>query len=62
MPDSYSSELATAHRNTAIAEFAGRPLLANTGISLNLDWIQDVRVNTSAVEGRAQSHVARRTV
>jgi deoxyribose-phosphate aldolase len=46
----------------AIAELAGRPLLANTGIPLNLDWVQDVRVNTSAVERRAQSHVARRTV
>ena len=46
----------------AIAELAGRPLLANTGIPLNLDWVLDVRVNTSAVERRAQSHVARRTV
>jgi len=36
--------------------------LANNGIPLNLDWVEDVRVNTSAVERRAQSHVARRTV
>ena len=41
---------------------AGRPLLSNRGIPLNLDWLQQVRVNTSAVERRAQSHVARRTV
>ena len=29
---------------------------------LNLDWVEDVRVNTSAVERRAQSLVTRRTV
>jgi len=45
-----------------IANLAGHPLLANAGIPLNLDWVRDVRVNTSAVERRAQSHVARRTV
>ena len=63
MHDSYSSELVTGHAASgAIAELAGRPLLANAGIPLNLDWVQEVRVNTSAVERRAQSHVARRTV
>ena len=46
----------------AIAMLSGRPLLRNTGIPLNLDWVREVRVNTSAVERRAQSHVARRTV
>ena len=45
-----------------IATLAGRPLISNRGIPLNLDWVQQVRVNTSAVERRAQSHVARRTV
>jgi deoxyribose-phosphate aldolase len=45
-----------------IATFAGRPLLSNRGIPLNLDWVKQVRVNTSAVERRAQSHVLRRTV
>jgi deoxyribose-phosphate aldolase len=45
-----------------IAMLAGRTLLANTGIPLNLDWVHDVRVNTSAVERRVQSHVARRSV
>ena len=45
-----------------IAELSGRPLLPNTGIPLNLDWVREVRVNTSAVERRAQSQVARRTV
>jgi len=46
----------------AIAMLGGRPLLPNAGIPLNLDWVREVRVNTSAVERRAQSHVARRTV
>jgi len=46
----------------AIAHLAGRPLLKNTGIPLDLEWVKDVRVNTSAVERRAQTHVARRTV
>ena len=45
-----------------IATLGGRPLLANRGIPLNLDWVRQVRVNTSAVERRAQTHVARRTV
>jgi len=46
----------------AIALLSGRPLLPNTGIPLNLDWVREVRVNTSAVERRAQSQIARRTV
>jgi deoxyribose-phosphate aldolase len=41
---------------------AGHPLLSNRGIPLSLDWVKEVRVNTSAVERRAQTHVARRTV
>ena len=54
-------ELVSDHGDT-IATLAGRPLISNRGIPLNLDWLQQVRVNTSAVERRAQSHVARRTV
>jgi deoxyribose-phosphate aldolase len=46
----------------AFAWLGGRPLLSNSGIPLDLNWIQEVRVNTSAVERRAQSQVARRTV
>ena len=45
-----------------LATLAGRPLLSNRGIPLNLEWVKQVRVNTSAVERRAQTHVARRTV
>src|SRR5580692_4011667 len=49
-------------RSHAIATLAEKPLLANSGIPLDLNWVQEVRINTSAVERRAQSQVARRTV
>jgi deoxyribose-phosphate aldolase len=45
-----------------IAMLGALPLVSNRGMALNLDWVQQVRVNTSAVERRAQSHTARRTV
>jgi deoxyribose-phosphate aldolase len=45
-----------------IASLAGRPLLASSGIPLDLNWVKEVRVNTSAVERRAQTQIARRTV
>jgi deoxyribose-phosphate aldolase len=48
--------------DTAIANYAGRDLQPNRGIPLNLDWVKDVRVNTSAVERRAQTIGTRRTV
>jgi deoxyribose-phosphate aldolase len=51
-----------SNRVDTIATLAGRPLISNRGIPLNLDWVKQARVNTSAVERRAQSHVARRTV
>ena len=47
---------------SAIAALGGKPLGANRGTSLNLDWIDQVRVNTSAVERRAVTLVTRRTV
>ena len=40
----------------------GRALEANRGIPLNTDWVEKVRVNTSAVERRAATHCMRRTV
>ena len=46
----------------AIAWLGGRPLVSNSGIPLDLNWIQEIRVNTSAVERRTQSQVARRSV
>jgi deoxyribose-phosphate aldolase len=48
--------------DTALAHLRGRALQSNPGIPLNLDWVENVRVNTSAVERRAQSLTARRTV
>ncbi len=50
------------HASNAIATLAGRALLPNIGIPLDLNWLQEVRVNTSAVERRVQTQVARRTV
>ena len=47
---------------SAIATIAGQPLHPNRGTSLNLDWVESVRVNTSAVERRAATLVTRRTV
>jgi deoxyribose-phosphate aldolase len=46
----------------AIATLNGKKLIPNRGTSLNLDWVENVRVNTSAVERRAASLVTRRTV
>ena len=46
----------------AIASLDRRSLLPNSGIPLNLDRVREVRVNSSAVERRIQSQVARRTV
>jgi deoxyribose-phosphate aldolase len=67
MPVEHNEFRSVAHRvsddsGSAIATLSRRPLLPNTGIPLNLDWVREVRVNTSAVERRVQSHVARRTV
>jgi deoxyribose-phosphate aldolase len=46
----------------AIATLGRRALQPNRGTSLNLDWIESVRVNTSAVERRAGTLGTRRTV
>ncbi len=46
----------------AIATLQGQTLAPNRGTSLNLDWLEQVRVNTSAVERRAATLVTRRTV
>ncbi len=60
--DRFSSAGAISPSVTAIAQYAGRDLQPNQGIPLNLDWVDAVRVNTSAVERRAQTLVTRRTV
>src|SRR5215468_497685 len=54
--------LAHSEPGATIATLNGKPLLSNRGIPLNLDWVRQARVNTSAVERRAQTHVLRRTV
>ena len=46
----------------ALATLYGRALLPNSGIPLDLHWVREVQANTSAIERRAQSQVARRTV
>jgi deoxyribose-phosphate aldolase len=47
---------------SSLAIIGGRTLQHNSGVPLDLNWVQEVRVNTSAVERRAQTQVARRTV
>jgi deoxyribose-phosphate aldolase len=59
-PDSMATQDRDASR--AIASLQGRPLLPNSGIPLDLNWVRTARVNTSAIERRVQSQVARRTV
>jgi deoxyribose-phosphate aldolase len=61
-PGCDSQPAAISPADTAIANYAGRDLQPNSGIPLNLDWVNDVRVNTSAVERRAQTISTRRTV
>jgi deoxyribose-phosphate aldolase len=43
-------------------ELYGRPLEPNRRIALNLDWVEEVRVNTSAVERRSSTIGTRRSV
>src|SRR5215468_9909726 len=45
-----------------ILQLRGRALTANTGIPLDREWVESVRINTSAVERRAATLIARRTV
>ena len=61
-PTTNSSDLDGRKSGEPLAMLYGRPLLSNQGVPLNLDWVNQVRVNTSAVERRAQTHVLRRTV
>jgi deoxyribose-phosphate aldolase len=55
-------EAALSPADTALALLRGRALEVNRGVPLNLDWVENVRVNTSAVERRAQSLPTRRSV
>lgn len=56
------SALRRAGDEPVLAKLGERELLPNSGVPLDLNWVQEVRVNTSAVERRVQSQVARRSV
>jgi deoxyribose-phosphate aldolase len=60
--DGQAPRVSISPSDTAIANYAGRDLQANRGVPLNLDWVNAVRVNTSAIERRAQTIGTRRTV
>src|ERR1700722_15763184 len=60
--DNRAPEAPISPADTALAHLRGRALQANRGVPLNLDWVEAVRVNTSAVERRAQTLGTRRTV
>jgi len=60
--DGRSVEIPLSSDSRVLATVSGQALQANRGIPLNLDWVEEVRVNTSAVERRAQTLVTRRTV
>jgi len=55
-------DLKASIASPVFANFSGRILQPNHGIPLNLDWVDEVRVNTSAAERRVQTLVTRRTV
>src|ERR1700682_721092 len=61
-PNRNSAEIRISAERDVYAAIAGRELQPNRGLPLNLDWVENVRVNTSAVERRAQRLVTRRTV
>src|SRR5436190_9407875 len=49
-------------KEKSAAHQSSNHFVPNKGMPLNLDWIDEIQVNTSAVERRAQSLVTRRTV
>lgn len=55
-------EIIQPSQASEVARLNGRGLIANRGIPLNLDWVEEVRVNTSAVERRAATIGTRRSV
>ena len=48
--------------HSVAAELNGRPLAPNRRMPLNLEWVEEIRANTSAVERRANTIGTRRTV
>src|SRR6202020_2038835 len=58
-----TDDLAAAAPSPALpVTLHGRELVANTRMPLNLDWVEEIRVNTSAVERRAGTIDTRRSV
>jgi deoxyribose-phosphate aldolase len=47
---------------SVLVELNGQPLAPNRRMPLNLEWVEEIRVNTSAVERRATTIGTRRTV
>jgi len=60
-PPASAHDAAHATQSTPVV-LNGRLLEGNRRIPLNVDWVDEVRVNTSAVERRAATHCTRRTV
>ena len=60
--ESAQERLRDAIDSAAIAPLAGQPLTPNKGMPLDLDRVDQIRVNKSAAERRAQTLVTRRTV
>lgn len=50
------------HPAGTIVTISGRSLQPNSGIPLDLHWVREMQANTSAIERRVQSQVARRSV
>jgi len=57
-----SQQSLTTPPERTIATLNGRELGPNRGMPLNLDWVEDVHVNLSAVERRSDTMTKRRTV
>ena len=51
-----------APQHSGVVTLYGRELAANRRIPLNLDWVEEIQVNTSAVERRAATIPGRRSV
>src|ERR1700727_367133 len=58
-----TDDLAAAAPSPALpVTLHGRELVANTRMPLNLDWVEEIQVNTSAAERRAATIGTRRTL
>jgi deoxyribose-phosphate aldolase len=62
MMETKQDELLRGTPTRAPVTLYGRELAANRRIPMNLDWVEEVRVNTSAVERRAATIPGRRSV